>query len=269
MVPEPMETLTIVMGASFRVKTLARKFLDCPGSNRCRGLNHVPLKTLDVGVTWERRCEILQGSAKTAVEDDDVFEGTEDNDKMDQVEEKTGDEMDVDKDEDEDEVKNKLCDLYPWEHHEKVCRELLNCFDVKTVVHYNTNVSWPLACARHSRHFLGFARNEAHAQHIRKTLVANVVAEIIEGTHDGFAAKRFLSQQRSLGGSTEEGGAAPEAKRRRTRGQDGDKDEGGAEPESVRAASSQGEDGAKTEEVVSRKGDEPVPVSEASSSDDD
>ena len=91
-----------------------------------------------------------------------------------------------------------MCDLYPWEHNELVCRELLNCFDVKTVVHYNTNCSWPLACARHARHFVGFARSEVHAQHIRKTLVAMVVAEIIEGTQDGFAVRRFLSTQRSL-----------------------------------------------------------------------
>ena len=106
--------------------------------------------------------------------------------------------------EDEDVAADEGCELYPWEHHELVCRELLNCFDAKTVVHYNTGCSWPLACARHSRHFVGFARNEAHAQHVHKTLIAMVVAEIIEGKQDGFSARRFLSAQRSLGGSTED-----------------------------------------------------------------
>ena len=77
-------------------------------------------------------------------------------------------------------------------------------------MHYNSNCAWALASARHARHFVGFARSEVHAQHIRKTLVASVVAEIIEGTQDGFGVRRFLSAQRPLGGSTEEGGAKTE-----------------------------------------------------------
>ena len=223
-VPEPLETLTIVMGASFKVRPVARKFLDLPGTNRTRGLNNVPLMTMDVGVTWARRCEILQGSSKTAPVDEEVpdwmdddedagktGEG-EDEDKADDDEGKTGDgEGETGENEGEDEVKKdggKTCDLYPWEHNEFVCRELLNCFGAKTVVHYNTNCSWPLACARHAINFVGFARSEVHAQHVHKTLVAMVVAEIIEGKMDGFGVRRFLSAQRSLGGSTEDGGAS-------------------------------------------------------------
>ena len=146
----------------------------------------------------------MQGSSKTEPADEEVLDWTEDDDKMGQVEDETGqveDKMDEGKG-DEDaiggDVENRLCDLFPWEHNEIVCRELLNCFDVKTVVHYNTNTSWPLACARHSRNFVGFARNEVHAQHIRQVLIAQVVAEIIEGK-DGFAVARFLSRQTTRG----------------------------------------------------------------------
>ena len=104
----------------------------------------------------------------------------------------------------EDDINSKTCDLFPWEHHELVARELLNCFDVKTVIHYNTGCTWALACARHSRHFIGFARNAAHVEHVNKTLVAMVLAEMIEGKQDGVSCSRFLSVQRSLGGSTED-----------------------------------------------------------------
>ena len=107
--------------------------------------------------------------------------------------------------EDEDtKGEGKICDAYPWEHNELVCRELLNCFGTKLVVHHNTNCSWPLACARDCIRFLGFARNDTHAEHIRRALVAMVVAEIIEGKNDGFRNRRFISRQRSLAGSTEE-----------------------------------------------------------------
>ena len=160
----------------------------------------------------------MQGSSKSAPVDEEVPDFLVDEDKSDgrtdQAEENAGEETgtagdggeDADKkeeDEEDEEDDKKMCDLFPWEHSEVVVRELLNCFDVRTVVHYNTNCSWPLACARHARHFVGFARSQAHAQHIRKTLVAMVVAEIIEGTQDGFFVRRFLSAQRSIGGSQE------------------------------------------------------------------
>ena len=47
-----------------------------------------------------------------------------------------------------------------------------------------------------------------------------VVAEIIEGKTDGFRTKRFLSAQRSLGGSTEEG-CGSEIKTKNGQGSDG------------------------------------------------
>ena len=165
----------------------------------------------------------MHGSSKTAPVDEDVPDWMEkdkdegekgkDEDKADDDEGKTGDGegKTAEKEEGEDEVEEdegNICDLYPWEHNEFVCRELINCFGTKTVVHHNTNCSWPLACARHAINFVGFARSEVHAQHVHKTLVAMVVAEIIEGTTDGFSVRRFLSTQRSLGGSTEEGGAS-------------------------------------------------------------
>ena len=50
-VPDPLETLTICMNTAFKVRPVARKFLDLPGTNRTRGLNSVPLKTMDVGNT--------------------------------------------------------------------------------------------------------------------------------------------------------------------------------------------------------------------------
>jgi len=212
-VPEPLETLIIVTSKNFKVKAVARKYLDLPGTNRTRGLNNVPLKTLEVGITWDRRCEILQGSSKTAPVDDQVpdwmDDGEDDEGKTEAGEDIAGvDEGKTPTGEDEEGEKedktDKMCDLYPWEHSELVCRELLNCFAIKTVVHHNTNYTWPLACARHCIHFVGFARNEAHVEHIHKMLVAMVVAELIEGKDQGFLVTRFLSRQRSVGGSTEE-----------------------------------------------------------------
>ena len=178
----------------------------------------------------------MHGSSRTAPVDDDVpdwmdegaAEGEEGTDadktdggevrtgdgdaagkkaKKEQTEKEEGDNIDFD-----GEGAGTICDLYPWEHNELVCRELVNCFGTKTVVHHNTNCSWPLACARHAINFVGFARNEVHAQHVHKTLVAMVVAEIIEGTADGFSVRRFLSTQRSLGGSTVEGGGTSDIK---------------------------------------------------------
>ena len=55
-----------------------------------------------------------------------------------------------------------------------------------------------------------------------------VVAEIIEGKTDGFWAKRFLSAQRSLGGSTEEGGGS-EIKTKNGQESDGAKTEEGSD----------------------------------------
>lgn len=65
--------------------------------------------------------------------------------------------------------------------------------------------SWALACARHSRHFVGFPRSETRVEHVNKILIASIVAELIEGKQDGFNVRRFLSVQRSLGGWTEDG----------------------------------------------------------------
>ena len=205
-VPEPMETLTIIMGAAYKVRTVERQYLDTPGSNRCRGLNNVPVKTFDIGVSWEQRCKILEGSSNTLPMDDEIPDWTGGDDKTDLVEEigQLEGNMGDSKSKDDIELKTDTCDVFPWEHNELVVRELLNMFDAKTVVHYNTNCTWPLACARHFRHFVGFARNELHAQHIHQMLVAMVVAEIIEGTDDGFRVRKFLSKQRSLGGSTED-----------------------------------------------------------------
>ena len=209
-VPEPLETLTIVMGSDFAVKPAARKYLDLPGTNRTRGLNNVPLRTSEFGVTWGTRCKILAGSSKNPPVDEGVPDWMDVDDEGNEnegVEEGTADDDQHKTGEgEEDVVEDKHCDLFPWEHHELVCREMINCFPVKTVVHHNANVSWPLACARHCINFVGFAKNDMHAEHIHKTLVATIVAEIIEGTVDGFECRRFLSRQRSIGGSTQDGG---------------------------------------------------------------
>ena len=154
----------------------------------------------------------MAGSSKASPVDDEVPDWMDEDDgnKDEGVEEDTADDQGKTGEGEEGEVEDtgegKIFDVFLWEHHELVCRELLNCFPSKTVVHHNTNVSWPLACARQCIPFVGFARSEEHAGHIHKTLVAKIVAEIIENKTDGFSAKRFLSKQRSVAGSTEDGG---------------------------------------------------------------
>ena len=205
-VPEPLETLSICATADFKVRPVGRKYLDLPGTNRTRGLNNVPLKIRTASITWATRCEILSGSSKTVPADDDAFGWMDVDDEEDQAEGDDDDDKTAD-------ISSQACDLYPWEHNELVCRELINCFDPKTVVHFNTGgPSWPLACARHSRHFIGFVRNAEHLQYVNKTLVASVVSEMIEGKQDGFSVRRFLSAQRSLGGSTEDGSSVAQPK---------------------------------------------------------
>ena len=99
-----------------------------------------------------------------------------------------------------------MCDVFPWEHSELLCRELVNSFDPKIIVDFAAGSGLlALASARHCKSYVGFCRNAAHVERCRKNILAHVLIEIIEGTSDGFAAKRFLSQQRSLGGSTEAG----------------------------------------------------------------
>ena len=100
----------------------------------------------------------------------------------------------------DDDINSNTCDLNAWEHHETVCRELMDCFETQILIHYNTGCSWPLAFARQCPHFIGFARNEARLQHINMTLIACVVAQMIEGKQDGFSVRRGGQQRTPAGG---------------------------------------------------------------------
>ena len=195
--PEPLETIHIACTKNYKVPVTPRKFLDLPGSNRCKGLNNVPLKAkTGIMTSWAHRCDILAGCSRLSPEDD------ADGDWIDEAE--GGDAVPCDVNED---FSKKGCDLFPWEHHESVAREFINCFDPATVIHYNAGSgSWALGAARHARAYVGFCRNSLHLQYLLKSLIAHVCADIIEGKQDGFYIARLLCAQRSLGGSTEEPG---------------------------------------------------------------
>jgi len=244
-VPEPLETLSICANKKFKVQPVARKYLDLPGSNRTRGFNNVPLKNADVSTSWAQRCEILAGSSKAAPMDEEqadwMVPADQDDEAMPSADDATAAA--------EEDIASKTCDLFPWEHHELVARELLNCFDVKTVIHYNTGCTWALACARHSRHFIGFARNAAHVEHVNKTLVAMVLAEMIEGKHDGFSVTRFLSAQRSLGGSDEDRvAAAPTPALTEDKKANDDDDDDDDDDDAAKSTSSKGTDSDDSDE---------------------
>lgn len=195
--PEPLETIHMSFNRNYKVKVVPRKFLDLPGNNRSKGLNNVPLKAkTGIMISWARRCEILAGCSRVSPEDEGGGDWIDDADGGDD------DMCDVIGD-----LSKKACDLFPWEHHESVARELINCFSPATIIHYNAGSgAWGLAAARHSRSYVGFCRNSAHLQYVLKNITAHICSEIIEGRQDGFFNGRFLSTQRSLGGSTEDPG---------------------------------------------------------------
>ena len=175
-----------------------------PGWNRCRGLNGVPLKThTGISVTWETRQAILSGSSKIAPVEyalDDWF----DNDDDAQCVNDDDDAQSVGPQSPEDLAKmnGEPCEVFPWEHAELLCRELINMWDPKTIVHYNTGSGiWALASARHCKNYIGFVRNTDHLDYVFKNILCHVVKEMVDGTQDGFESQRFLSRERSLGGS--------------------------------------------------------------------
>jgi len=52
--------------------------------------------------------------------------------------------------------------------------------------------------------YIGVVRTDAHRRVIRQTMAFNIVAEISLGKRDGFACRRKLSREQSLGGEAPE-----------------------------------------------------------------
>lgn len=188
-----------------------RKFIDLPGSNSCRGLSGLTLKSeLHFGI------QVTQSALKSIQESTEAAEARDGGD----VEAAPLELLAEADPREAAEVAHagKGLPWFCWSTGETFWREFLNLYSHENgpastgVIDFTVGCGLlGLASARAGVRYCGFVLNEAHRDAVMQSLTVAVAVEISRNCNDGFLKRRMLSRERSLGGSTDADVIAQEA----------------------------------------------------------
>jgi hypothetical protein len=174
--PDPSSSMVLCYSKGMTMQTVPRRFLDCPGTNRTRGLGGLPGKTSGEHA-WKITQEVFAGeAAATAIDDgtdllDTAFGNSADDDFV--AEDGGGGAGDSDEDVLEDSPKS----YTPWPlgTSELLHREKLNMWSVDKIVDFTPqNGALAMAAMRNPRAIIytGFFTNQAHLDWTKDRLIA-------------------------------------------------------------------------------------------------
>ena len=190
--PDPVESLCIVVDKNFKLQIKQRRHLDLPGDNRTQMIQSVPFVPGDGDghrvpltplIPNDKKAKALAGQLGTVASDD---EDCGDDDEVvytaDQLS-RTG--------------------IFSWSVCEMLHREFINMWDPTVSCYpYLGNGTEALAHVRSKIPLVAFGVSHAHLQFVREWCVASIIIEQLNGVDDGFRVRRFLTRVESLGGTS-------------------------------------------------------------------
>ena len=215
--PDPLETMYVVLHKSTVLQNRQRRYLDTPGDIRSRACANLWMKSPDESALSQVSHEtaglvfkqVLAQCAPADFADQDDFgdAGLPDEDPADEIGVSQGC-NDVQLLSQEADASSPVLRLFPWEAPELQMREWLNLFGrskddkKRRVVDFAAGSGTAAtAAARECYQYLGFVHNEKQKDIVQQAIQLRIVYELILNKRDGFEQTRFLSRERSLNGS--------------------------------------------------------------------
>lgn len=215
--PDPLETMYVVLHKSTVLQNRQRKYLDTPGDIRNRACANLWMKKPDESALSQVSHEtaglvfkqVLAQCAAADLADPDDFgdAGLPDEDPADEIGHSQGS-VDAQQLSQEVDAASPVLRLFPWEAPELQMREWLNLFGrskddkKRRVVDFAAGSGTAAtAAARDCHQYLGFVHNEKQKDIVQQAIQLRIVYELILNRRDGFEQTRFLSRERSLNGS--------------------------------------------------------------------
>ncbi len=187
--PDPVESLCIVVDKNFKLPIKQRRFLDLPGDNRAQLIQSVPLVPGDGDGYRVPLVPLIAHDKKMNALACQLGVGAVGAD-ADQC--RTG--------------------IFSWSPCEMLHREFINMWEPTVSCYpYLGNGQEALAHVRSNVPLVAFGVSLAHLQFVREWCVASILMEQLNSVDDGFRVRRFLSRAESLGGASAASTAASAA----------------------------------------------------------
>ncbi|CAE7809555.1 unnamed protein product [Symbiodinium sp. CCMP2592] len=201
--PDPLETVLLLKGKQCTLPSRERKHLDLPGCSKDSGIANLRMKTVDEMALLVRKSVWEENFSKVLAASTDEG-GDEEAQATDTAAEPVL-----------EGPTEEVVQFCLFERPEMVCREWINLFGEERSPHTSVQKqssimidfspgagSMALACARDLHVYYGLCFTASQRDVIFDSIRLTIMLELIMNKRNGFSTSRFLSRERSLGGTS-------------------------------------------------------------------